>query len=107
VADFPPDEVLDWIGAGAADVTADEYWTLDPIDGTKGFLRGDQYAVALDLVEAGEVVAGVLGGPNLPNDDGSAGALFVGARLANNRGVVASSVAFHAEVRDAMARVLT
>jgi 3'(2'), 5'-bisphosphate nucleotidase len=42
------------------------YWTLDPIDGTKGFLRGDQYAVALALVEDGSVVLGVLGCPNFP-----------------------------------------
>ncbi len=42
------------------------FWILDPIDGTKGFLRGDQYAVALGLVEQGNVVLGVLGCPNLP-----------------------------------------
>jgi len=41
------------------------YWTLDPIDGTKGFLRGEQYAVALGLIENGKVVLGVLGCPNL------------------------------------------
>ena len=41
------------------------YWTLDPIDGTKGFLRGQQYAVALALIEDGQVVLGVLGCPNL------------------------------------------
>ena len=44
------------------------FWTLDPIDGTKGFLRGDQYAIALGLIENGEVVVGVLGCPNLPVD---------------------------------------
>lgn len=44
------------------------FWTLDPIDGTKGFLRGQQYAVALALIENGEVVLGVLGCPNLPAD---------------------------------------
>jgi 3'(2'), 5'-bisphosphate nucleotidase len=59
------------------------HWTLDPIDGTKGFLRGDQYAVALALIEDGEVVLGVLGCPNLPVDadrpDGARGCLFVGA----------------------------
>jgi 3'(2'), 5'-bisphosphate nucleotidase len=44
------------------------FWTLDPIDGTKGFLRGQQYAVALALIEDGEVVLGVLGCPNLPVD---------------------------------------
>jgi 3'(2'), 5'-bisphosphate nucleotidase len=41
---------------------------LDPIDGTKGFLRGDQYCVALALVDAGEVVLGVLGCPRLGAD---------------------------------------
>jgi 3'(2'), 5'-bisphosphate nucleotidase len=44
-------------------------WSLDPIDGTKGFLRGGQYAVALALIEDGEVKVGVLGCPNLPVDD--------------------------------------
>ena len=43
-------------------------WTLDPIDGTKGFLRNEQYAVALALIEDGEVVLGVLGCPNLPQN---------------------------------------
>jgi 3'(2'), 5'-bisphosphate nucleotidase len=73
------DQVLDWISIGSAEATTDRYWTLDPIDGTKGFLRGEQYAVALALIEHGEVVAGVLGCPNLPNADGSAGAIFVAA----------------------------
>ncbi|MDP6630948.1 MAG: 3'(2'),5'-bisphosphate nucleotidase [Kiritimatiellia bacterium] len=42
------------------------FWTMDPIDGTKGYIRGDQYAVALALIEDGEVVAGALGCPHLP-----------------------------------------
>jgi len=46
------------------------YWVLDPIDGTKGFLRGDQYAVALALVEGGRVVVGVLGCPNMAAPSG-------------------------------------
>ena len=44
---------------------AGRHWTIDPIDGTIGFLRGDQYAVALALIEDGEVVLGILGCPNL------------------------------------------
>ena len=71
--------VLDWISVGSASATADRYWTLDPIDGTKGFLRGDQYAIALGLIEGGEVILGVLGCPNLPNPDGSTGAIFAAA----------------------------
>ncbi|CAL4911296.1 unnamed protein product [Urochloa decumbens] len=43
------------------------HWILDPIDGTKGFIRGDQYAVALGLLDEGKVVLGVLGCPNLPS----------------------------------------
>lgn len=43
-----------------------KYWVLDPVDGTLGFVRGDQYAIALSLIEDGEVVLGVLGCPNYP-----------------------------------------
>lgn len=42
------------------------HWVLDPVDGTKGFLRGQQYAIALALVDRGRVVVGALGCPNLP-----------------------------------------
>lgn len=60
------------------------HWTLDPIDGTKGFLRNEQYAVALALIENGQVVLGVLGCPSLPHDgakpDGPAGCLFIAAQ---------------------------
>ncbi|KAK1371488.1 3'(2'),5'-bisphosphate nucleotidase [Heracleum sosnowskyi] len=42
------------------------HWVLDPIDGTKGFVRGDQYAIALGLLDEGKVVLGVLACPNLP-----------------------------------------
>jgi 3'(2'), 5'-bisphosphate nucleotidase len=44
-------------------------WAIDPIDGTKGFLRGGQYAVCLALMVDGKVKVGVLGCPNLPIDD--------------------------------------
>ncbi|KAF9672860.1 hypothetical protein SADUNF_Sadunf11G0088000 [Salix dunnii] len=42
------------------------HWVLDPVDGTLGFVRGDQYAVALALIEEGKIVIGVLGCPNYP-----------------------------------------
>ncbi|PLW56474.1 hypothetical protein PCANC_04806 [Puccinia coronata f. sp. avenae] len=42
------------------------FWTLDPIDGTKGFLRGEHYAICLALIVDGKVVLGVVGTPNLP-----------------------------------------
>ena len=73
--------VLDWISVGSSrqwsNGTTGRYWTLDPIDGTKGFLRGEQYAIALALIEDGQVVLGVLGCPNLPNANGTTGATFV------------------------------
>jgi 3'(2'), 5'-bisphosphate nucleotidase len=59
-----PERVCAWIDHGRADSGA-RFWTLDPIDGTKGFLRGDQYAVALALVVDGRALVGVLGCPNL------------------------------------------
>jgi 3'(2'), 5'-bisphosphate nucleotidase len=70
-----PEIVCEWIDRGSADSGA-RFWTLDPIDGTKGFLRGDQYAVAFALVEDGQVQVGVLGCPNigtLPLEDGGWG----------------------------------
>lgn len=63
--------VLDAIDLGAADPPEDDlhgFWTLDPIDGTKGFLRGGQYAVSLAWIEQGAPVIGVLGCPNLSKD---------------------------------------
>jgi 3'(2'), 5'-bisphosphate nucleotidase len=57
-------EVCNWIDHGAGQPPK-QFWTLDPIDGTKGFLRGQQYAVALAYVVDGEVQIGVLGCPEL------------------------------------------
>ncbi len=60
------------------------FLVLDPIDGTKGFLRGDQYAVALAMIEDGTPVAGVLGCPNLPvsaTDSGAGRGLVVAGAI--------------------------
>ena len=62
-----PADICDWIDQGQADPAA-RFWTLDPIDGTKGFLRGEQYAIALALIVGGRVQVGALACPNLtPN----------------------------------------
>ncbi len=79
IAEATPESVLDWIDRGSGEV-GQRYWTLDPIDGTKGFLRQEQYAIALALVEGGEVKVGVLACPALPLDTGETGALFVAVR---------------------------
>lgn len=63
---WTPDLVVEHIGRGRhAGGAGGRFWTLDPIDGTKGFLRGDQYAIALALIEQGRPVLGVLGCPRL------------------------------------------
>jgi len=59
--------VCQWIDQGRGEPQG-RFWTLDPIDGTKGFLRGDQYVVAIALIESGQVRLGVLGCPNLEPD---------------------------------------
>jgi HAL2 family 3'(2'),5'-bisphosphate nucleotidase len=66
-------EICDCIDLGRAEPTA-TFWTLDPIDGTKGFLRGEQFAIALALIRNGQVCLGILGCPNLPPASG--GTLF-------------------------------
>jgi len=75
-----PEEVCSWIDFGSNSVT-DRFWALDPIDGTKGFLRGDQYAIALALIEEGRVKLGILACPNLHADMrhpfGEKGCLFL------------------------------
>ena len=64
------DAMLEAIDAGrSAGGSKGRIWALDPIDGTKGFLRGGQYAVCLALLVDGDVKLGVLGCPNLPVSD--------------------------------------
>jgi len=54
-----------WIDQGSARDYSSRFWTLDPIDGTKGFLRGQHYAVALALIVDGRIELAALGCPNL------------------------------------------
>ncbi|KAM3534095.1 hypothetical protein MY4038_002621 [Beauveria bassiana] len=67
------DEMLNLIdlgGAGQGGPTG-RFWVMDPIDGTATFLKGQQYAVALALIENGREVVGVLACPSLKvADDG-------------------------------------
>ena len=45
---------LPW-AAGMFDGTAERVWVLDPVDGTKGFMRGEHYCIALALLVKGEL----------------------------------------------------
>ncbi len=75
--------ICDWIDRGAA-APCDRFWTLDPIDGTKGFLRGGQYVVALALIVDGQVEIAVLGCPGMGNAD-SEGLVFSAVRDGGTR----------------------
>lgn len=73
------EDVTTWIDRGNGSVGR-RFWTLDPIDGTKGFLRKDQYAIALALIEDGEVKLGIMGCPAYPTDTDNPGMVFVAVR---------------------------
>ncbi|MBM4277366.1 MAG: 3'(2'),5'-bisphosphate nucleotidase [Deltaproteobacteria bacterium] len=87
IRDFFPgvssEEVCSWIDLSSHSIR-NRFWTLDPIDGTKGFLRGDQYAIALALIENGLVQLGLMACPNLYADkdrpDEKRGCLFFALR---------------------------
>lgn len=77
------EQVCRWIDRGGAEEFSHRFWTLDPIDGTKGFLRKEQYAISLALIIDGQISLGVLGCPNLPVAPGqpdTAGSLFYAIR---------------------------
>src|SRR5690606_3287758 len=77
--------VCGWIDLGGAGGATGRFWTLDPIDGTKGFLRKEQYAIALALIVDGRVEVAALACPNLPVQPGG-GAGAVGTLLVAVRG---------------------
>ena len=72
-------DVLGWIDRAQSEGGRGRFWCLDPIDGTKGFLRGEQYAVALALIDRGEVEVGALACPNL-SVAGAPGCILIAVR---------------------------
>lgn len=66
-SDATPERMLAAIDAGAGE-PLESFWTLDPIDGTLGFLRGGQYCISLSYIVRGAPEIGVLGCPNLSRD---------------------------------------
>ena len=58
-------EVLTALSLPMADPRHGACWTLDPVDGTKGFLRGGHYAIALAWLEGGTPVEGAMACPVL------------------------------------------
>ena len=83
-------EVLDAIDRGRG-TPGERFWTLDPIDGTQGFIRGDQYVVALALIQQGRVEIGLLACPQLTDDrQAGVGSIVCAVR---NRGAFRASLA--------------
>lgn len=64
------EEMLHWIDLGGRGHGGDtgRIWIMDPVDGTATFLKGQQYAVSLSLIDNGKEVLGVLGCPNVSSD---------------------------------------
>ncbi len=78
VQEATEESVTAWIDQGGG-APGGRFWVLDPIDGTKGFLRDDQYAVALALLDDDSVQWGFLACPALTHK-GQAGVIFVAQR---------------------------
>ncbi|TVY83307.1 3'(2'),5'-bisphosphate nucleotidase [Lachnellula suecica] len=65
------EEMLDLIDLGCGPGgRKGRVWMLDPIDGTAAFMRGEQYAISLALVENGFEKIGVVACPNLNLENG-------------------------------------
>lgn len=58
------ERVCQWIEMGQGKPEG-SFWTLDPVDGTKGFLRGGQYVTALAFIKDGKVELAAMGCPEL------------------------------------------
>ena len=86
-----PGKVRQWIERGQGK-PAGSFWTLDPIDGTKGFLRGGQYATALAFIQDGKVELAAIGCPELELQDHKALGNGVGIFAARGRGCWAASL---------------
>jgi 3'(2'), 5'-bisphosphate nucleotidase len=79
------EQMCAWIDSGRH-VCGQRFWTLDPIDGTQGLLRGGQYAIALALVVDGTVEIGMVGCPRL-----SMTRAFASQAVVSDRAVLAAA----------------
>ncbi len=61
------EQVCAWLDFGRGKEAA-RTWIVDPIDGTKGFLRNGHYCVAVAMLSGGEPVLGVLASPGFYMD---------------------------------------
>jgi 3'(2'), 5'-bisphosphate nucleotidase len=73
------DHVRAWLEAGR-DRDPARLWLIDPIDGTKGYIAGRRYAIAVALLIDGQPSVGIIGAPDAALPGG--GLLFTGQRMA-------------------------
>ena len=92
--DLDSSRLLEMIDRGRG-APGERFWTLDPVDGTQGYLRGDQYAVALALIVRGRVEIGLLGCPKLSLSDRPKDGVGMIACAVRNRGAFHVSLAGH------------
>lgn len=77
----PESTILDAIDRGGCPGGAKgQFWVVDPIDGTRGFIQQEPYAIALALIDEGEVVLGIVGCPRFELAGHQKGALFVAVK---------------------------
>lgn len=57
--------LYDTVDLGGFSQRASRVWVLDPVDGTKGFMRGQHYCIALALLVDGKPQLSVMGCPNV------------------------------------------
>lgn len=66
LADARPEDAVVGEEGGASESLGDRRWIIDPIDGTKGYVRGmPVWATLLALEEQGQLVVGVISAPAL------------------------------------------
>jgi len=62
-------DIIDAIKMGninVGEIAENDFWVLDPIDGTKGFLRRGQYAIGLAFLRDNVPIIGIIASPKLP-----------------------------------------
>lgn len=85
--DVTKEDVVSWMDLGR-ETKATTHWAVDPIDGTRGFVKGLRYCVAVAHIESTQPTWGALACPEYPSEDGN-GFLFV----ADQEGVYRTSLA--------------
>ncbi len=61
-------QLIAWLDYGFGR-DASRTWVIDPIDGTKGFIAGRRYSIAVGVLDDGMPTAGVLASPGYPTSD--------------------------------------